>query len=239
MSWPASSIEPAVGVSRPATIRSVVVLPQPDGPSSAMNEPRGTSRSRSLTAVKAPNDFVTLRSRSPSYDSESALSGVDGAWSATCDIVELSLVGSDLLLGQRHEVEGDRQGLVVGEDQLVVDQGRIDLLHLLLGTLDGADVVDPGGELRGDLRLVVVVDPLLGVGLVGREVGDHHVVAPERQPLLRRDELDVRVVELGLDDVAGPRLAGQDVAGREVLDVLVARERSDLARRDDAAELVD
>src|SRR6478735_160575 len=195
MSWPASSIEPAVGVSRPATIRSVVVLPQPDGPSSAMNEPRGTSRSRSLTAVKAPNDFVTLRSRSPSYDSESALSGVDGAWSATCDIVELSLVGSDLLLGQRHEVEGDRQGLVVGEDQLVVDQGRIDLLHLLLGTLDGADVVDPGGELRG-------------VGLVGREVGHHHVVAPERQSLLRRDELDVRVVELGLDDVAGPGLAG-------------------------------
>ena len=32
---------PDVGVSRPATIRSVVVLPQPDGPSSAKNEPRG------------------------------------------------------------------------------------------------------------------------------------------------------------------------------------------------------
>ncbi len=40
MSLPASVIVPEVGVSRPATIRSVVVLPQPDGPSSAKNDPR-------------------------------------------------------------------------------------------------------------------------------------------------------------------------------------------------------
>ena len=32
MSLPASVIVPELGVSRPATIRSVVVLPQPDGP---------------------------------------------------------------------------------------------------------------------------------------------------------------------------------------------------------------
>ena len=34
-------IWPAVGSSRPATIRSVVVLPQPDGPSRAKNDPCG------------------------------------------------------------------------------------------------------------------------------------------------------------------------------------------------------
>ena len=39
MSSAPSVIVPAVGVSSPATIRSVVVLPQPDGPSSAKNEP--------------------------------------------------------------------------------------------------------------------------------------------------------------------------------------------------------
>ena len=40
-------------------MRSVVVLPQPDGPSRAKNEPWGTTRSRSSTAVKEPNDLVT------------------------------------------------------------------------------------------------------------------------------------------------------------------------------------
>ena len=39
MSSSPMQIRPAVGSSRPATIRSVVVLPHPDGPSSAKNEP--------------------------------------------------------------------------------------------------------------------------------------------------------------------------------------------------------
>ena len=43
----------------PATIRSVVVLPQPDGPSSAKNAPCSTTRSRSSTATKLPNFLVT------------------------------------------------------------------------------------------------------------------------------------------------------------------------------------
>ena len=38
--------------SSPATIRSAVVLPHPDGPTSTMNSPSRTSRSRSLTAWK-------------------------------------------------------------------------------------------------------------------------------------------------------------------------------------------
>ena len=36
-SWPASRTDPSVGVSNPASDRSSVVLPQPDGPSSAKN----------------------------------------------------------------------------------------------------------------------------------------------------------------------------------------------------------
>ena len=59
-------IVPEVGVSRPATIRSVVVLPHPEGPSSAKNDPLGTSRSSDFTAVNAANSLVRLRSRSPS-----------------------------------------------------------------------------------------------------------------------------------------------------------------------------
>ena len=47
-------IDPLVGSSRPATIRRVVVLPQPDGPSNAKNEPSGIVNDKSLTAVKSP-----------------------------------------------------------------------------------------------------------------------------------------------------------------------------------------
>ena len=52
-------IAPSVGSSRPATIRSVVVLPQPDGPSSAKNDPDGIVRDRSSTATNVPNRLVT------------------------------------------------------------------------------------------------------------------------------------------------------------------------------------
>src|SRR6266850_2018998 len=44
-------------------MRSVVVFPQPEGPSSVANDPRGTSNEMSLTAAASPNRFVTWSSR--------------------------------------------------------------------------------------------------------------------------------------------------------------------------------
>src|SRR5438105_509137 len=41
---PAMLMEPEVGCSRPATQRNVVVLPQPEGPSSTMISPAGTAK---------------------------------------------------------------------------------------------------------------------------------------------------------------------------------------------------
>src|SRR5262245_19716597 len=120
MSSPASVMVPSVGSSSPATIRSVVVLPQPEGPRRAKNEPRGTSRSSESTAVKPPNRLVTSLNRRPSKDPSLARSSV--ARSAGDDIVEVSFVLLGLLVGERHEVEGVLEGVVVGEDELVVDQ---------------------------------------------------------------------------------------------------------------------
>src|SRR6266508_1273035 len=40
-------------------MRSVVVFPQPDGPSSVANAPRGISNEMSSTAIVSPNVFVT------------------------------------------------------------------------------------------------------------------------------------------------------------------------------------
>ena len=44
-------MDPLVTVSSPAIIRSVVVLPHPDGPSSATSSPGSIARSMPLTAV--------------------------------------------------------------------------------------------------------------------------------------------------------------------------------------------
>src|SRR5579883_748366 len=54
----ASHTRPAVGVSNPATIRRVVVLPQPEGPSSATSSPDASSRLRSVTAGVSPKRLV-------------------------------------------------------------------------------------------------------------------------------------------------------------------------------------
>src|SRR5690242_21839306 len=56
-------IVPDVTVSSPASMRSDVDLPQPDGPTSTVNEPSGSSRSRSLTTEVFPYALVTPEKR--------------------------------------------------------------------------------------------------------------------------------------------------------------------------------
>src|ERR1700759_3422845 len=55
-------IVPAVGVSRPAIIRSAVVLPQPDEPTRIMNSPSAISRDRSSTATAPPGKRLVTES---------------------------------------------------------------------------------------------------------------------------------------------------------------------------------
>ena len=54
MSRPSISIDPPDGVVKPAIIRSVVVFPEPEGPSSVTNSPRRTTRSTSSQATTVP-----------------------------------------------------------------------------------------------------------------------------------------------------------------------------------------
>ena len=58
-SRPATEMVPVSGVSRPAMMRSNVVLPQPEGPSSDTNSPRLTAMLSSLSTVAAPKRFET------------------------------------------------------------------------------------------------------------------------------------------------------------------------------------
>jgi hypothetical protein len=51
---PATWTSPDVAVSRPARIRSIVVFPQPDGPTSTTNSPSATSNEMSSSARTVP-----------------------------------------------------------------------------------------------------------------------------------------------------------------------------------------
>src|SRR5205823_238211 len=62
---PSMLISPEVMSSRPATMRSVVVLPQPDGPTSTTNSWSRISRFTSLTAW-VPSNFLFRSLRSTS-----------------------------------------------------------------------------------------------------------------------------------------------------------------------------
>src|SRR6266542_5530104 len=58
---PSIEIVPSVAVSSPATIRSAVVFPQPEGPTSTTNSPSSIERSSRSTARTPPGkSFVTL-----------------------------------------------------------------------------------------------------------------------------------------------------------------------------------
>ncbi len=59
MSKPWTLMLPSVGNSRPAIMRSVVVLPHPDGPSSEKNSPSAMERWSSSTATTSPNRLMT------------------------------------------------------------------------------------------------------------------------------------------------------------------------------------
>src|SRR6478672_9472294 len=58
-STPRSSTRPPDGSSKPPIMRRVVVLPQPDGPSSEKNSPARISRSIPSTARTSPNRLVS------------------------------------------------------------------------------------------------------------------------------------------------------------------------------------
>src|SRR5438034_235638 len=58
-SRPCSMIRPSSGTSKPAIIRSVVVLPQPLGPSNEKNSPSPIETETSSTAVTPPKRLLT------------------------------------------------------------------------------------------------------------------------------------------------------------------------------------
>src|SRR5215218_5705967 len=71
-SCPASTTRPSSGVSKPASMRRSVVLPQPDGPSSAKNSPSRISSESRSTAAKPENRLLTASKRTSTRDAPRA-----------------------------------------------------------------------------------------------------------------------------------------------------------------------
>src|SRR5439155_1073874 len=64
-SMPSIAIAPRLGWTNPATIMSVVVLPEPLGPRSVKNDPAGTVMETSLTATTGPKSLVSALHDAP------------------------------------------------------------------------------------------------------------------------------------------------------------------------------
>src|ERR1700735_5180231 len=101
---------PEVISSSPATIRSVVVLPHPDGPTSATNSPCSISRLRSLTATTPPaNSFRTDSSTMPLTPGDAPSSC--GAGQHAADLT-VERQGHDRRRQQRDHAGGGQQWIV-------------------------------------------------------------------------------------------------------------------------------
>src|SRR5438309_8500653 len=105
-SRPCNRIRPRSGVSNPAIIRKVVVLPHPEGPSIEKNEPAGISKETSFTATTSPKAFVTL-STTTSPPGGSVAVGLGSIGSISSVLLDIDPVEA----GQpvRQEREPDRQ----------------------------------------------------------------------------------------------------------------------------------
>src|ERR1700739_2679533 len=80
-------MSPPVTSSRPAIMRSVVDLPQPDGPTSTTNSLSGISRQMLRTTSTSSNRLITLRNATSAICAMPLSSAFGGAGGQACDVV--------------------------------------------------------------------------------------------------------------------------------------------------------
>src|SRR5262245_4884871 len=235
---PLIAIVPEVIDSRPATMRSVVDLPQPDGPSSTMNSPSETVRLTSSTAaVAAPGkrlvtrSSLTIATRRPLSDGAGRHSlddlfgeeGVDdddrndGDHYPGGDHPDINeLVSHELLQAQRQGalgVVGDqdhREEELVPEQDQIENDGRDDRGH-----------ADGHGDAPEDLQLRVAVHSR-GVEEVLRQAGEEALQDVDRQGQLRADVDQDQAAQRVVETIADQQLE--------------ERNDHDLRRQDDGAD---
>src|SRR6266511_1588514 len=160
-------ISPSVTSSRPAIIRRIVVLPQPDGPTSTTNSPFPISSETSRTACTPPGNSLLTCSRT-----------ILPTW----HLLEGSILGAgEALVG-----EGGPQpagGLGGRAEPVEAEQGRPD--HRRRGHLheggSGGDRGDPGADTVQEGR-IVALEQTTAEDDVGVPVGEPEAADRRGQP---------------------------------------------------------
>src|SRR5579864_7089962 len=213
-SLPSMTMRPWSGVSNPAISRSSVVLPQPDGPSSANNSPSSTDSDTPSTAAIAPN-FLPTASISKSAIASRSAAGLDPVPGAGTGA---------LVVARRRQVDIEQLFHSIGwVDARIVADLRLDqCCRRRVGVGIADRIADRGDHLRPQ----DVVDELERVVGVRRVLGNAKHVDRELRPLLGHPEGDVDpVLGVGgavacLDHVARIAERDADIAIRQIVDVL-------------------
>src|SRR3954447_3081503 len=139
-------IRPEVGSSRPAIMRSVVVLPQPEGPSRQKNSPSFTLKVESFTATKSANALCRFSTR------------ISAIWTAR----SARKLRDDCEQGDADERRHERPG-VEDERERLQHHGDAQGDHERCGHLERATVqpLRPARMAVDDDRRGLVVDPHL------------------------------------------------------------------------------
>src|SRR5882757_7547174 len=179
---PAMLISPSVGCSSPATQRNVVVLPQPEGPSSTTISPAGTAK---LTPSIAGRPIANCLRRS-----------------VTSSVAVMSLLSRhrSLPIAENLVPIGNPGGVqfhVVVElrqpdlDDFGIEAFRIDRRHLQRGQV--AELLDHEGLAL--FRQAPVQEQFRGVGM-GGGLWNTSGIGIDRRALRREEDLDRRAVLL-------------------------------------------
>src|ERR687891_1134263 len=146
---------PSVGFSSPAIIRSIVVLPHPDGPRNEISLPGGSSRSTPATASTSPKCLTSPSSFSPLRASTSRSLREHHLRPLLVDEV-LELVVDLVLWTERSVGTGttDRLVLLLGEVHRFLPRGRCGAersrqLRLHLGPAEVVDERDAAADVFG------------------------------------------------------------------------------------------
>src|SRR6266496_5077888 len=194
-------ISPPVTSSRPAIIRRMVVLPQPDGPTSTMNSPFWISSETSRTACTPPGNSLRTCSRT-----------ILPTWHPLEGSVSEGQVRKDPVAGAGEALVGEGGpeppgGLGGRAEPVQAEQGGPD--HRRRGHLPepgrGRDRGDPGADPLEEGRVVALEQPT---------AEDHvHVPGGQPEPADRRPHHRDHFVHLPPDDLRGDLVAG--FGGRE------------------------
>src|SRR3954452_628612 len=106
-------IRPSSGCSKPAISRSVVVLPEPEGPSSVKNSPARTSRSTPATACTSPYALRTPVSLTSTAASPDAAGGSAAAFACVGKRLLEHVAAAVELLVDRHQRDEDPDDIPV------------------------------------------------------------------------------------------------------------------------------